>query len=350
MPALTPTFLMDLESEMEVIREDEYSRLSENLFWSDLAVVRPSSGRRKLLTWFFKTALIEDLGVKGGKVTFDDLVSKYTEIEARFAGNGLKLYRQQFEDVDGDGVDLAGEWAAQSAAEAAYWPQSKLVELIQAGEAATSLGYDGVPYFSQAHPVLPGDPSVTFANIFTGAANSTPVTDPGDAAYPGAIALSAVDATAIAQLTTLRTYIATIKMPDGKRPRRLRPLDIYAPPQLAPRLVQLTQTKMVAKDAPSGGAGAADVEKYVEFLKFGKVVEVDEFANDATSFYVSASSITTSALGAFARIEREAFATRFFGTMDEAELSRMEELEWHNKGRDGYAYGHPYNFFKVKAT
>lgn len=350
MPALTPTFLMDLESEMESIHEDEYSRLSENLFWSDLAVVRPSSGRRKLLSWFFKTALIEDLGVKGGKITFDDLVSKYTEIEARFAGNGLKLTRQQFEDTDGDGVDLAAEWAAQSAAEAAYWPQAKIVDLIQAGEAATSVGYDGVPFFSQSHPVLPGDPSVTFANLFTGAANSTPSTDPGDASYPGAISLSAVDDTAIGQLASMRTYISTIRMPDGKRPRRLRPLDIYAPPQLAPRLVQLTKTTMVAKNAPSGGAGAADVAAFVQHLKFGKVVEVDEFANDATSFYVSASAITGSALGALCRVTREPFFTRFYGPMDDVELSRMEEFEWHQKGRDGYGYGHPYLLFKVKAS
>lgn len=347
MPALTPTFVMDLESEMEVIREDEYSRISENLFWSDLTVVRPSTSRRKLLAFFFKTAMIEDLGVKGGKITFDDLVSKMTEIEARYAGNGLKLHRQQFEDTDGDGVDLATEWAAQSAAEAAYWPQSKIVELIQAGE--SGVGYDGVPYFAKNHPVLPGDTTTTYANLFSGAANSTPSTDPGDADYPGAIALSATDETAINQLASLRTYMATIRMPDGKRPRRLRPLDIYAPPQLAPRLVHLTKTTTIAKAATSGG-GSADVKAFVEHLNFGKVIEVDEFANEPGAFYVSASPITGSALGALARVEREAFSTRFFGPMDDVELSRMEELEWHQKGRDGYAYGHPYLLAKVKST
>jgi hypothetical protein len=343
MPALTPSFLMDLESEMEHIQENEYARLSENLFWSDLAVVRPASGRRKLLSWFFKTALIEDLGVKGGKMVFDDLVSKYTEIEARYAGNGLKLTRQQFEDTDGDGVDLAAEWAAQTAAETAYWPQSKIVELIQAGE--TGIGYDGVAYFAKNHPVLPGDPSMTYANLFSGAADSTPITDPGDADYPGAVALSATDATAIDQLKDIRTYISTIRMPDKKRPRRLRPLDFYAPPQMAPRLVSLTQTKFIAKDN-----GSTDMEPLIEHLAFGRVIEVDEFQNDPTSFYITASTIGSSALGALARIEREPFSTRYFGVMDDVELSRMEELEWHHKGRDGYGYGHPFLLFKVKAT
>ena len=82
----------------------------------------------------------------------------------------------------------------------------------------------------------------------------------------------------------------------------------------------------------------------------GKVVEVDEFANDATSFYVSASAITGSALGALCRVTREPFFTRFYGPMDDVELSRMEEFEWHQKGRDGYGYGHPYLLFKVKAS
>lgn len=343
MPALTPTWLADVESQMQHIQEDEYRRLSENLFWSELMVTRPSSSRRELLSWFFKTALIEDLGVKGGKMVFDDLVAKYTEVENRYAGNGLKLTRQQFEDTDGDGIDLAGEWARQSAAEAAYWPQAKLVDLILAGETGT--GYDGVAYFAKNHPNLPGDTTKTFANLFTGAADSTPATDSGDADYPGAIALSATDATAISQLAEIRTYISTIRMPDGLRPRRLRPMDIYAPPQMAPRLAFLTQTTMIGKDS-----GSADIKPLIQHLNFGKVIEVDEFSGDATSFYISAAQITGSALGAFARIEREAFSTRFYGVLDDVELSRMEELEWHQKGRDGYGYGHPFLFFKVKAT
>lgn len=352
MPALTPEWLMDLESEMQIIQEDEYSALSEDLFWSDLAVVQPSTSRRELLMFFLKTSLIEDLGVKGGKVTFDDLVAKMTEVENRFAGNGLKLTRQQVEDSDGGGAQLAEEWSRQTAAEVAYWPQGKLVDLIQAGEAATSLGYDGVPYFAKNHPNLPGDTSVTYANLFSGAANSTPSTDPGDALYPGAFDIMALsDDAALAKLGELRAYVASIRMPDGKRPRRLRPLNFYAGPKVATRLVHLTKTTLIAKDTATAGAGgSADVAGQVQHLAFGKVVEVDEFALEGGFYFSSSIGARKSALGAFARTIREAFATRFFGVMDSDRLSAMEELEWHNKGRDGYAYGHPYLFGKVKTT
>jgi hypothetical protein len=349
MPALTPQWLTDFETEMQLIQEDEYAALSESLFWSDLMVVRPSSSRRELFAFFLKTALIEDLGVKGGKMVYDDLVSKFTEVENRFAGNGLKLHRQQIEDTDGGGANLGEEWAKQTAAEVAYWPQGKLVELIQAGE--TGLAYDGKAYFAKDHPNLPGDPSVTYATLYSGAAASTPATDPGDALYPGAMDLLALsDDLAIEALGKLRAYVATIKLPDGKRPRRLRPMNFYAGPRLATRLVHLTQTSMIAKDTQTSGAGgSADVKALVQHLNFGKVIEVDELAAD-TSFYFSASAITGSALGAFVRTLREPFSTRFYGVLDDVELSRMEELEWHNKGRDGYAFGHPYLFGKVKTS
>lgn len=344
MPALTPQWLADFESsKMEDASDTAYAYASEGLFWEELLMVKPTTSRRQLFSFFLKTAQIEDLGIKGGKMVYDDLVAKYTEFEARYAGHGLKLHRQQFEDTDGEGPDLAVNWAAQSAAEQAYWPQAKLVELIQAGEASNS--YDGVPFFANNHPCLPGDGSVTYANLFTGAANSTPATDPGDAVYPGAVSLSAVDATAMGQLASIRTYISTIRMPDGVRMRRLRPLNIYAPPQLATRLVHLTQTKFIGKDS-----GTVDNEPMISHLAFGKVVEVDEFANDATSFYISATSLASSQLGAFVRVLREPFSTRYYGVMDDVELSRMEELEWHTKGRDGYGYGHPFLFFKVKAA
>jgi hypothetical protein len=350
MPALTPEWLHDFESEMQVIQEDEYAALSEDLFWSDLAVVRNSTSRRELLTFFLKTAMIEDLGVKGGKVTFDDLVSKYTEVENRFAGNGLKLARQQIEDTDGNGVHLGEEWAKQTAAEVAYWPQGKLVDLINAGE--TGIGYDGIAYFAKNHQNLPGDTTVTYANLFSGAAASTPATDPGDALYPGAIDILALtDDAAIAALGNLRAYVASIVMPDGKRPRRLRPLDFYAGPKVATRLAHLTKTTLISKDTQTAGAGgSADVKGLVEHLKFGKVVEVDEFSSFNGFYFSSSIRSQKSALGAFARTMREPFSTRFFGVMDSDALSRMEELEWHNKGRDGYAYGHPYLFGKVKAT
>jgi hypothetical protein len=81
MPALTPSFLMDVESRMQVITEREYNRFNANVWWPRITKLRGSTGRRDVIMWLLSTAQIRDQG-KGGNINFSDLVSTYTEIEA----------------------------------------------------------------------------------------------------------------------------------------------------------------------------------------------------------------------------------------------------------------------------
>lgn len=110
MPALTPTFVMDLESRMRKITENEYLRLtaSEHMWWQKITRVIPSGSRREIITWILNTAQLEDQGL-GGNIAFDDMMILETEYTAKTAGKGLKIRRQQFEDLDGNGVQLASE-------------------------------------------------------------------------------------------------------------------------------------------------------------------------------------------------------------------------------------------------
>src|SRR5262245_16651716 len=100
MPALTPSFVMDVESRMQIITQGEYERLNANLWWQNVAKMRPSTGRREIVMWLLSTAQISDQGL-GGNIRFDDIVSQYTEITNKFSGAGLKLSRAQLEDTDG---------------------------------------------------------------------------------------------------------------------------------------------------------------------------------------------------------------------------------------------------------
>lgn len=356
MPALTPSFLMDFESKMKRISENEYARLSENLWWSRFMKVRPSSSRRELVAWLLSTAKIEDLGKKGGNIPFEDLVSTYTEFENRSAGAGLKLTRQQIEDTDGDGLQLAAEWSGQISAYMAYWPQKKLVELIKNGHSGTYKSYDAVNFFSKLHPYIPGG-EATFANLITGAAPGS--TDPVNAAYPtsGApIDDSITLDVALVNLSKVIAYIKSIRMPNLEDPRFLRPVALIAGPRMQQRLVQLTNAKFIAQVAGSG-AGSADVAALVASLGFTQPVIADElsgFESD-TTYFVAAEQITASQLGAFVYVDREPFSVKYYtgqggGNGVDAILDRADELEWHAKGRNVAGYGHPYLFFKVKAT
>lgn len=335
MGALTPSFLFDLESNMRKIVEDEYSRLASDLWWSKVAKVRPSGTKREILTWLLSTAQIEDQGL-GGNIAFEDMVALYTEFTNKDSGNALKLRRQQFEDLDGNGVDIASQWARDTAAYMAYWPQKQVVSLMKNGE--TGLAYDGLPFFSASHPVDGKSSSTTFSNLFT------------------SVGINGSDAAvSLANLQTVFANIASIKMPNGEDPRRLRPAAIICPPKLYPKAVQLTSAKFLAQAVGSAG-GSADVEMLIKSLGYGTPVMADEFAGfeSDTTYFVVAEQVSTSQLGAMVYVEREPYRINYYtgqggGTGADAVLDRAQELEWHNHGRNVTGYGHPFLLFKCKA-
>jgi phage major head subunit gpT-like protein len=359
MPALTPEFLFDFESNMQVITENEYARFASNLWWSKFMKTRPSSSKKEIVTWLLSTAKIEDLEKSGGKMVFEDLVSKYTTYENKNAGGGLRLKKQQLEDLDGGGIDLATKWSGDIGAYMAYWPQKQLVSLIKNGATSGFNSYDDVTFFSNAHPINPANTGLgTYANIFTGAAASTPATDPNDASYPGACAIddSVTVDVALANLSKVVSYIRSIRMPNGEDPRFLRPVSILAPPRMQARVTQLTNAKFIAQAAASGG-GSGDVEALI--ASFGLVTPTiaDEFAGfeSDTTWFLACEELASSQLGGFVYVDREPFRITYYtgsggGTGVDAILDRTDELEWHCKGRNVTGYGHPYTMFKVKAA
>jgi hypothetical protein len=334
---------MDLESRMRKIQENEYLRLTSKLWWDKCTKVMTSGARREIITWALNTAQLEDQG-KGGNIAFEDMVLLETEFSAKTAGKGLKLRRQQFEDLDGNGVNLASEWAAQMGAQHAYWPQKQVATFLKNGDLATSLTYDGRPFFDTAHPVNPQNVGAgTFSNLFTGG-NAVPID------------VSVTADVALANLAKVFARIASIKMPNGSDPRFLRPSGILCGPTLFPRAVQLTNARFIAQAAATGGGGA-DVEALISAMGYGQPICADEFGGyeSDTTFFVIAEQVTSSQLGGLVYVDREPFSTRYYtgrggGNGVDAVLDRADELEWHSSGRNVVGYGHPFTVFKCKAT
>jgi hypothetical protein len=346
MPALTPQFLMDLESQMQVIAEQEYTRLTANLWWQTITRTRTTGARRDILTWLLSTAQIKDEG-KGGNIAFDDLVATYTEIEMNWSGNGLKLRRDTFEDTDGNGMNFASQWTSDTSAYMAYWPQERAADFLKNGHDATKYtGYDKLAFFATNHPPNPYKPGTAlFANLFTGTASGS---------YPGGVPIddSVSPDRALQSLSQIYSYVATIKMPNGVTPRFLRPKWIICPPRLFPRAVQLTNAKFLAQNAMGGGAASADVEALIKSLGYATPVQADElagFEND-TTYFVACEQLSTMQLGAAIFTVREPYRINYYGVVDDAVLNRADELEWHNKGRNKYSPGHPFLLFKCKAA
>lgn len=338
MPALTPSFVYDLESRMRFVTENEYARLAAAKDWSRIARVLPSQSRRELIHWILSTVNIYDMGTAHGQQVFEDMQSIYTEYSPTDHRAGLKLNRQQFEDLDGNGIQFAAAWSSQAGAKIAYYPQKLVTDAIKNG---TSLvGYDKVVFFSASHPVNGRNTDQgTFSNLLT----SLPI-DP----------TVSVDV-ALANLAKAQAQIASIKMPDGATPRYLRATTLIVPPALAPRASQLTNAKFVAQ-AATGGAGAADVEKLIGSIGIGKVIVFDElgaaFGGSDTVYYLMCEDIAGSTeLGAFVLVDRDPFKITYYtgeggGAGTDAILDRADELEWHLKGRMVVGPGHPYLLFK----
>ncbi len=344
MPTLTPSFLWDLESNMRIITLREYDRLTSNLWYTNLLKIGPKSeSKRERVIWMLDTARIKDTD-HGGHIPFEDLVSQTTEVEMKSAAAGLKLYKNDVEDMDGHGIDAAVEWSRQIGSYAAYWPQKKFAEALK----TNGKTYDGKPFFATDHPVNPFRTQAgTYSNVFTGAASG---------AFPGALRIDegvSIEQ-AIANLGKAIAYIAQMKMPNGEDPRFLTPVSkLIVPPALAVRATQITNAKYIAAVANVAGtlAGASDVEAVVRNLGLGQPIIAPElgaaFGGSDQAFYLGMDEATSSDLGAFMWIPREDFSVRYYGNTTEAQLDRMNQLEWHTQGRYGLMSGHPFCLFKA---
>ncbi len=345
MAALTPEFLFDLESNMRLVAEEDYNRLLSNLWWQMVAKTMPSTAKRERINWLLDTAKIERTLAGGGEVSFEDILSRTTEYVNENASAGLRLKKEELEDHDGNGVQLATHWARQMGAYAAYWPQKEVASAIR----LNGNTYDGLPFFSaigSPHLVNPFKAAAgSFANDFTGASAGS---------YPGAVPINGVTFdVAVNNLQSVISYIAGIPMPNGEDPRQLRVNKILVPPALTAIAQQLTQAQYIAQAAASGG-GSGDISAVIRNWGFGQPVECPElaaaFGGSDTTYYVLAEEITTNELGAFVYVDREPFQMIMHGEMTDAQLARTRELQWTTEGRNVVGAGHPYLMFRCQAT
>lgn len=350
-----PTWLHEMESNMQTISERAYNTLLDNLWWTRVAARKNSVSKKEVFVWLISTATIKNM--ESGQADFEDILSQYTEIENEFASVGLELKLEQLQDLvngtpGGEGLALAARWAADVGAQAAYWPQKKIAHAILDGGSAGYTTYDGLTYFNTAH-YLNGKNSDdgTFANILN------PTTVGGATRIDSAVTMDA----AVDNLSRVRAYIANIKMPNGVDPRNLRMKAILHPSALRSRVIQLTQGSLMAQDAAGGGGGGADVSSVIKDWMLEKPLEASElgaaYSSDAgnsgsdTSYYIVANeSPGEGELGALVYQDREPFSILYHGPEASDRLARTRELQYLMQGRNTVGYGHPYQLFRVDVS
>lgn len=369
---LSPEYLANFETELKVVSGTDYDRLNSELWWTKIAKTRTSGARRDILTWLLATAQLKYGNQDGGTMRFEQLESMMTEITHQEANGGLELDKYQLDDVGGGGWDAGVEWAKQIGAYMAYWPQKQVTRFLKEGHLTQTLiagsngqtqgftAYDGLAFFSNAHPVNPFRPAAgTYANLFTGAAASTPATDLNDAIYPGACPIhspasggsSVTLDVAIENLTKVYAYITSLTMPNGEDPRYLHPMGIICAPALSIRANQLMNAKHIVM-AGTGGAGSADISGVIANMGWQAPISAAELANfeGGTTYFVVAKEMASNEIGGVIYTEREPFSIAFYDGRIDADLGRIKKLQWQVSGRNSVAPGHPYHIFKVKAS
>ncbi len=324
---VTPQFIVTLDSDIHVISEATWKRVAANLTWDRLMkVAPPSESLRRVFTWILATAKIYPEG-RGGNTRFDDLAMATHSIENENAGTGLRLTKNELEDnqmasIPGkETLDYAREWASQVGNAAAFWPEQALYALIKAG--ITALAYDGLPFFSKVHTLNANGGGGTYSNIVENV-DITPTS--GATAFENLYiaqenfgkALSAVAA---------QKFIGGI-------PRYLKPTAMVVPTALQFRAEQLLGTQTLTHN--DNVLSRRNVELIVNPL----------LDDEPDVYYLGVADMMSDDLAPFVYWDRQPFAMRSYSLMDEAELSRRDEFEWHMKGRNGTCYGHPYLFYR----
>jgi phage major head subunit gpT-like protein len=352
MAALLPTFVVDLETDMQEIVQASYGSLVSELWYPRITKVRTTDALNDILFWMLDTFQIRDEGKEGGNKHFEDLISQQTTISHRHAGGGIIIKNDQLLDQDGRGLDQAANWSRQAGAYMAYWPQKRTAFFMKnAHTPSLFTSYDGVAFFATNHAVNPGKASAgTYSNLHTGAATAASGNTPRD---PGACPIdeSVSVEVAVQNLGKIFAYLAAIKQANGEDPRGLRPESLFVSPTLFPRAVQLTNAKMIAQIA-SSGAGSANIEALINALGYAQPVmcaELEGFEN-GTTYFVGAKQLLSDPFGAIVYTQREPFSINWYTGITDVELKRRNELEYHVDGRNSITSGHPYLLHKCKGS
>lgn len=325
---VTPQWISTFETDTQTFVVDAWDRVLKNLMWDKFMDRRQSTTLRELYFWLVESASIHTEG-QGGNKRYDDIAATFYEIDNANSGAGLILTKNEIEDnmMAGPNVrgmpalDYAQNWAKQIGGAAAYWPQQQLfTSLIANGK--TSNGYDGVPFFSTAHPVNPIGGAATYSNILT----ASPL-------------LADTDAHLLASagyINAAAARLRSFKQPNGQY-RMLRPAALLHAPGQAYAVSKLLGSKFFnASDNVLTNMG---IVPYC----------ADELAAEDGVWYLAAELMPGEG-GPFIYQDREPYVLTSYSSDSQIELNRRKQFEWLFDGRNAAAYGHPYLILRVEPT
>lgn len=289
----------------------DYEQVLAQAWYEPVIMERPGEGRADQIEFLLTTAGIDSLDK--GSMTYSDLVTASTVITHGDFGKGIRISRNDFED---DMFAFAKDAAASLGTAIALHPQKLALDLIKNG--GTKKGYDGSTFFSTTHPINPFNTGAgTYSNL-----------------NASGMALTADN------FSTVVGQMQSYKMPNGES-RNLHAEYILVPPALRKAALEVTSAEFLGQ--ASGGTNQNVLKGYGV-----KVIVIPDLAGADTTWYTVATMPGT--LGRpLIYSRRRAFEMTSYDGMTQAELGRLNELEWQFRGRAQGSYGHSFLMTKNAA-
>lgn len=322
---ITPTYLQNFETELRFVMTNAWTRTLANLWFPRLMNTTTVGGARQYIEWMLESARIQPTGPKGASMSYDPLIAISHTLRHDHFGNGLELFRSDIED---DNIARAPKWADDTGGAQAYWPQRGLVQAMQNGKLTQLNGrnntaYDGKAFFAVDHPINPYDDSQDdYSNLHIG----TPFT--------------------AENLARVVAYMRKIRHA-GAAPMGPAPILPVFPANFQYRAGQIFDAEVFTDVLSSSVATASNTFK--TSYQFQPAIIADELSNEPTVWYLGVPANQDAFDTPFIYVEREPYSVNTYSPIDQAALSRMQVFRWENRGRNGFAYGHPYMFHRIEA-
>lgn len=300
-----------------VVRSDtNVSKVFNDSFSSALArtsfkaymVERDGLGTSEKLEWLNETLTIDEL--PNGQMVYANLDSIGHEIVHRNFGKGFKIDRPTFHF---DKFEFAQEAASQLGELAAYHPQIIAEQLLKQGTAKK--GYDKKNFFATDHPVNGKNAqNGVFSNY-------------------NASGMALTDANFAARVAAMKSRV----MANGIS-RNIQVAYLAVPPALEKTALEITKAKFLGQ--ATGGTNDNVLTSYgIEPIVIPGLAA--SAGGSDTGWYLFGQH--GGMLGRPLVYSRGInFGLTSYDGITQAELNRMNELEWQLRGFIAGAYGHPY--------
>jgi hypothetical protein len=315
---ITPEYFVSLETNIQSIMVDRWAEFAADprlSYWDSLTEEKTTATREEIWEWQINQSKLRRQ-VDQANRRYDDLYSWAWAMQPDDIGDNLILREKDIED---NKVDHVGQWASDVGGAWAYWPQETMIQLFAAGE--TELCYDGVPFFSSAHPIVPGIAgSGTFPNLFTG----KPL-----------------------NFANLRDGVAAIRNIKGPRgvSRFLYPYRLLHTNSNQSNALEILTALNIGDDTTAGRSGSKN--NVITQYGFDAPLCMQDHPDNG-EWYLQCKVLSAPFKMPFIRLMRKALEVNTFAASSQVELNRSKSWEYNADARVSMGFGEPSALFKFK--